>query len=61
MNALAYFGQQTIQAGVASGANATIDSQTAMNGITYSVNADPLANEGTWAKWTASNGKNPMI
>ena len=48
MNVLAYFGQQNIQAGVASGASTTIDSQTAMNGITYSVNADPLADNGTW-------------
>ena len=47
MNALAYFGQQTIQAGVASGASTTISNQAEMNAITYSVNADPLSSEGT--------------
>ena len=50
MNALAYFGQQKIQAGVASGANTTITNQDEMNKITYSVNANPLEAEGTWVK-----------
>ena len=47
MNALAYFGQQTIQAGVASGASTTISSQDQMDKITYAVNANPLAANGT--------------
>ena len=52
MNALAYFGQQTIQAGVIGNdgqftQNGTITDQTQMNGITYKVNANPVAETGT--------------
>ena len=48
MNALAYFGQQKIQAS-AEGLTTTntITSQAEMNKITYSVNANPLSSEGT--------------
>ena len=44
MNALAYFGQQKIQA---SSTNTTISSQEEMNKITYSVSANPLEAGGT--------------
>ena len=51
MNALAYFGQQTIQA-VAPSANVgtaenPINSQENIDKITYNVNADPVAETGT--------------
>ena len=51
MNALAYFGQQTIQA-VAPSANVgtaenPINSQDQINQITYKVNPDPIASDGT--------------
>ena len=52
MNALAYFGQQTIQAGVIDSNNqftttGTIANETEMNNIKYQVNADPVAESGT--------------
>ena len=58
MKALAYFGQQTIQA---NSTNTTISSQEQMNGITYSVKADPLATDGTWAGVNYSGSTAPMI
>ena len=57
MNALMYFGQQTIQA---NSTQTTISNQEQMNAITYSVNADPLATDTTndnsqaGGTWTAN-------
>ena len=46
-----YFGQQNITAVAPSGAAGTtkdpINSQTQMDAITYTVNADPVTQEGT--------------
>ena len=46
MNALMYFGQQTIQAN-SDVVDSIITSQEQMNNITYQVNADPTAQDGT--------------
>ena len=52
MNALAYFGQQNIQAGVIGTNNqftqtGNITSEADMNNIKYQVNANPVAETGT--------------
>ena len=49
MNALAYFGQQKITAVAPSGvtADTPITDQATIDKITYDVNADPVAAEGT--------------
>ena len=62
MNALAYFGQQKIQAVTPSDGNNIISDQNGMNAITYSVSANPLADQGTWKKWiSGTNGSSAMI
>ena len=62
MNALMYFGQQNIQAGVINDGQftttGTIASETDMNNITYQVNTDPLATGGTWVANNYSSGQN---
>ena len=52
-----YFGQQNIQAN-SDVAEAKITSQDQMNGITYTVNTDPLAQGGTWVANNYSSGQN---
>ena len=50
MNALAYFGQQNLTAVGPSGVGtetSPINSQENIDKITYNVNADPTASEGT--------------
>ena len=50
MNALAYFGQQTIQAVAPSGVGTEgnpINTQENIDKITYNVNANPVATDGT--------------
>ena len=52
-----YFGQQNLTAVAPTGVEANkITNQDQMNGITYQVNADPLAIKGTWA--ANNNGSN---